>query len=84
MYCEKPFAGPNALLNYLGNSAHRVAIANSRIQYFAGGKVSLCCKDYSADLRHKTMTLDANEFTKRFLQHVLPSCFYSCFAAKIY
>jgi hypothetical protein len=75
VYCEKPFAGPNALLNYLGNYTHRVAIANSRIQSFADGKVSFSYKDYRADTRHKTMTLDATEFIRRFLQHVLPSGF---------
>lgn len=75
VYCEKPFGGPHALLNYLGNYTHRVAIANSRIQSFAGGKVSFSYKDYRTDIRHKTMTLDAIEFIRRFLQHVLPSGF---------
>jgi hypothetical protein len=75
VYCEKPFSGPNALLNYLGNYTHRVAITNSRLQSFAEGKISFSYKNYKAGGRKMIMTLDAIEFIRRFLQHVLPSGF---------
>jgi hypothetical protein len=32
-------------------------------------------RDYADSHRHKTMTLDAHEFLRRFVQHVLPKSF---------
>ena len=76
VYCEKPFAGPQNLINYLGNYTHRVAISNSRIADFKDGKVTFSFKDYKTAGLSKTITLDADEFIRRFLQHVLPCGFY--------
>jgi hypothetical protein len=41
----------------------------------AEGKVSFRYKDYRHDAQHKTMTLEAEEFIRRFLLHVLPEGF---------
>ncbi len=54
---------------------HRVAISNSRLLDVADGRVSFRYKDYSDKHRSKTMTLSADEFLRRFVQHVLPKGF---------
>ena len=72
VYSEKPFNTPQNLINYLGNYTHRVAIANERIIDHTGGKVSFWYKDYKSAGSRKKMTLDQDEFIRRFLQHVLP------------
>jgi hypothetical protein len=54
---------------------HRVAIANGRLLDCEAGRVSFRWKDYRAQNKSKAMTLDANEFMRRFLTHVLPKGF---------
>ena len=78
VYAKPPFGGPKAVLAYLARYTHRVAIANSRLVACKDGKVSFRYKDYRAkgDARYKTMALDAHEFIRRFLMHVLPSGFH--------
>lgn len=75
VYSEKPFANPENLINYLGNYTHRVAISNQRIVEHKDGKVTFYYKDYKAGGLRKQMTLNQDEFIRRFLQHVLPSGF---------
>ena len=77
VYSKRPFAGPQAVLAYLSRYTHRVAIANSRLIALNSGRVTFKVKDYRVDGpgRHKTMTLDAAEFIRRFLIHVLPRAF---------
>jgi putative transposase len=78
VYAKRPFGGPDAVLAYLSRYTHRVAIANSRLVAFDGERVTFKWKDYWAkgDVRYKLMTLDANEFIRRFLIHVLPDGFH--------
>jgi hypothetical protein len=78
VYAKPPFGGPEAVLAYLARYTHRVAIANSRLVACEAGNVSFRYKDYRAKgrARHKTMTLPAHEFIRRFLIHVLPSGFH--------
>jgi hypothetical protein len=76
VYCEKPFSDANSLINYLGNYTHRVAISNHRIIAHENGKVTFSYKDYKSKSTVKQMTLDAQEFIRRFMQHILPSGFY--------
>ena len=78
VYAKRPFAGPEAVLAYLSRYTHRVAIANSRLVAFDGERVTFKWKDYraKADARYKLMTLDADEFIRRFLIHVLPDGFH--------
>jgi hypothetical protein len=52
-----------------------VAISNNRLLDIAEGKVSFRYKDYRHDAEQKTMTLEAEEFIRRFLLHVLPAGF---------
>ncbi len=80
VYAKRPFAGPRAVLAYLARYTHRVAIANSRLVALDDKRVTpgLDPGDYRAKdrERHKTMTLAAHEFIRRFLIHVLPSGFH--------
>jgi hypothetical protein len=76
VFAKRPFGGPEQVLAYLGRYTHRVAIANSRLLDLADGKVRFRWKDYRHDGRDKVMTLDAGEFMRRFLLHVLPSGFH--------
>lgn len=75
VYCKKPFENENCVINYLGRYTHRVAISNSRIVDFKDKKVTFKWKDYKDNSRNKIMTLDASEFIRRFLLHVLPKGF---------
>jgi Putative transposase len=78
VYAKRPFGGPDAVLAYLSRYTHRIAIANSRLVAFDGERVTFKWKDYraKADARYKLMTLDVNEFIRRFLIHVLPDGFH--------
>ena len=78
VYAKRPFAGPAQVLAYLARYTHRVAIANSRListrrrrmSAFAGRTIA------SRAAQTKVMTLDAGEFMRRFLLHVLPDGFH--------
>ncbi len=75
VYAKRPFAGPRQVLDYVGRYTHRIAISNSRLLSIDNGKVRFRWKDYRHGNHHGTMTLDANEFIRRFLIHVLPDGF---------
>lgn len=75
VYAKRPFAGPAQVLTYLSRYTHRVAIANSRLIGMAEGKVTFRWRDYTHGNQTRTMTLEADEFLRRFLLHVLPSSF---------
>jgi len=75
VYAKPPFAGAEQVLEYVGRYTHRVAIANNRIVDIEDGKVRFRWKDYRNENRQKVMTLDAGEFIRRFLVHVLPEGF---------
>ena len=71
-YAKRPFAGPQQVLDYLGRYTHRVAISNNRIISIDNGRVTFTYKDRQKEDEIKKMTLDADEFIRRFLLHVLP------------
>ena len=75
VYAKRPFAGPEQVLDYVGRYTHRVAISNNRLLDVTEGKVTFRYKDYRHDAQQKTMTLEAEEFIRRFLLHVLPEGF---------
>jgi hypothetical protein len=75
VYSKPPFGGPEQVLKYLARYTHRVAISNQRIVSLENGNVCFRYKDYARGNRQKTMTLQASEFIRRFLLHVLPSGF---------
>jgi hypothetical protein len=76
VHAKRPFGGPEQVLAHLGRCTHRVAIANSRLVGMADGTVSFRWKDCRREGRSKVMTLDAAEFMRRFLLHVLPPGFH--------
>ena len=76
VYAKPPFGGPEQVLAYLGRYTHRVAIANSRLISLCDGKVSFSWKDYRQNSKVKVMTLNAEEFIRRFLLHSLPDGFH--------
>jgi hypothetical protein len=73
VYAKPPFGGPRQVLNYLGRYTHRVAIANHRLLAIDDGKIQFRWKDYRHAAASSMMTLDADEFIRRFLLHVFPS-----------
>jgi hypothetical protein len=75
VFCKKPFKSPGHVVRYLGRYTHRVAISNPRIKSFDGKSVSFSWKDYKDGNKSKVMTLEAKEFARRFLLHVLPTGF---------
>jgi hypothetical protein len=75
VYSKPPFGGPEHVFHYLGRYTHRVAISNHRITDLSDGKVTFTVKDYADNHRRKSLTLDAVEFLRRFLLHVLPKRF---------
>ena len=78
VYAKRPFAGPAAVLAYLSRYTHRVAIANSRLIAYDERGVTFKYKDYrdKGRYRKKIMTLETDEFIRRFLLHVLPKGFH--------
>jgi Putative transposase/Transposase zinc-binding domain len=78
VYAKRPFAGPAAVLAYLSRYTHRVAISNSRLIALDEHGVTFRWKDYRAKgrTRYKSMALEAHEFMRRFLLHVLPRGFH--------
>ena len=76
VYAKPPFGGPEQVLAYLGRYTHRVAIANSRLVSMTGDQVAFRWKDYRQHGKAKVMTLDADEFIRRFLLHTLPDGFH--------
>ena len=79
VYSKRPFGGPQEVLRYLARYTHRVAISNSRLISLDSKGVTFKWKDYrleGAERYNKVMTLDTNEFIRRFLMHVLPAGFH--------
>ena len=87
VYSKPPFDNAGKVISYLGRYTHRVAISNERILSLKDGKVTFRWRDYAHNNQVKLMTLDAEEFIRRFLLHVLPSGFrkirhYGLFASR--
>ncbi len=76
VYAQAPFGGgAETVLKYLARYTHKAAISNHRLVDLADGRVSFGWKDYAHGGRQGIMALDAVEFVRRFLMHVLPSGF---------
>ena len=54
---------------------YRVAISNARLLALCDGRVTFRYKDSADDHKQQTMTLAAEEFLRRFVQHILPKSF---------
>ena len=75
MYAKPPFGSPAHVLHYLARYTHRVAISNHRLVAVTDDTVSFRWKDYRHGSQMRTLTLDVDEFLRRFLLHVLPKRF---------
>jgi hypothetical protein len=74
-YAKPPFKNTETLFRYLANYTHRIAISNYRIIKVEDDRVYFRWKDYSDSNKFKVMALDAHEFIRRFLLHILPKDF---------
>jgi len=72
VYSRPGLREPEQVLDYLARYTHRTAISNARLLSMDGDQVCFRYKDYRDHDRHKVMALQAGEFIRRFLQHVLP------------
>jgi hypothetical protein len=72
---KAPFGGPGQVLKDLARSTHRVAISNRRRRRLNGGQVEFAAKGYAAGGRRRPVRLSAEEFLRRWAQHVLPPGF---------
>jgi hypothetical protein len=75
VYAKPPFGSPAHVLHYLARYTHRVAISNHRLVDVTSDTVSFRWKDYRHGRQIRTLTLDADEFLRRFLLHLLPKRF---------
>jgi hypothetical protein len=75
VYSKPPFGGPEHVLKYLARYTHRVAISNGRLLGLDNGQVRFRWRDSRHNNRSSVMKLDAVEFIRRFLLHVLPAGF---------
>jgi hypothetical protein len=75
VYSKPPFGGPEHVLKYLARYTHRVAISNGRLISLENRQVRFRWRDSRHNNRSSTMRLEAVEFIRRFLLHVLPAGF---------
>lgn len=74
-YIEPPKGSPENVIEYIGRYSFRVAISNNRIKDISNHKITFEYKDYKDESKIKLMTIDAFEFIRRFLLHILPKNF---------
>ena len=72
---EANYSDPKNIFDYLGRYVQRVAISNNRIIKIENDRVYFKYKDNVDAGKTKVMDLDACEFIRRFLLHVLPKKF---------
>lgn len=75
VYCKPPFSNAEKVMEYLGRYTHRVAISNNRLVKVEGGQVTFRYRDRNDNDTVKLMSVDASEFIRRFLLHILPDGF---------
>lgn len=75
VHCIPSFGKPKAVIGYLGQYTHRVAITNDRILEVTDRKVCFRMKDYRSNGREINTTLSGEEFLRRFCLHILPKGF---------
>jgi len=75
VYAKRPFGGPSYVIRYLARYTHRVAISNGRLIEMKDGQVTFRWRDSAHGNKQKLMTLEAVEFIRRYLLHILPCGF---------
>lgn len=75
VYAKEPFNGAEGGITYLARYFAKTAIGNERILSCDDHAVRFKWRDYSDDNKTKIMPLDAHEFIRRYLSHILPDGF---------
>jgi hypothetical protein len=75
VYAQRPGAGPTQVRDSLGRSIHRVAMANHRRLEVRDGCGRFTYRNRRQGNRGHTMTLEAQEFLRRFLLPIVPHGF---------
>jgi hypothetical protein len=75
VYAKRPFGGPKQVIEYLGRYTHKTAISNHRLLDVSEAGVRFAYKDYRTAGKRKEMTLDGQEFLRRFCLHIPPKGF---------
>jgi hypothetical protein len=75
VYCRPPLKNPEKVMDYLGRYTHRIALSNDRLVKLEGNEVTFRWRDSADNNKIKWLTLEALEFIRRFLLHVLPEQF---------
>lgn len=75
VYAKTPFNGAEGGMEYIARYVSKIAIGNERILSCENGQVSFKWRDYADNNANKVMTLNADEFMRRFLSHILPDNF---------
>lgn len=74
-YIKETFNGFGNAIEYLGRYTHRIAVSNNRILSVTEYKVTFTARGKKPGEPKRTITLDNEEFIRRYLMHVLPSGF---------
>ena len=75
VYCKPPLKNPEKMMDYLGRYTHRVALSNDRLVKMEDDQVTFRWRDSAENNKIKRLTIEAFEFIRRFLLHVLPDHF---------
>ena len=78
-YVEKAIAGPELVIEYLGQYLQRAGLSNRRILSIQGGEVTFLCKDRKkkqSTTGHYPRTLPLNAFVDLYAKHILPRGFH--------
>jgi hypothetical protein len=75
VFAKKPFGSPKSVVEYLGRYTHKIAISNHRIKSIDEQNVNFDYKDYRMAGVKKQMTLQHEEFIRRFSLHILAKRF---------
>ena len=67
---------PTQAFEYMARYTHKVAISDYRIKEINKGMVTYSWRDRSEDNIEKLDSIPVEEFTKRFLRHILPERFH--------
>lgn len=75
VYAKPSYADPEQILGYLSQYVFKTAISNERLIEQSGTQIRFRYKDYAHGNKIKTLSLEPQEFIRRFLLHVLPKRF---------
>ena len=75
VYAKEPFNGAEGGMEYLARYFTKTAIGNERLISFDAHQVTFKWRDSRHNNQTKTIKLEANEFIRRYLSHILPDGF---------